>query len=73
MGDGGEVVVDELVADTDGVDRGPVAVDLGDETRGVGGDRGEAEEPSEDLRGRVCADGGEGVGHLVAVDAVEAD
>ena len=70
--DGGFAVVDELVADADGVDAGPVAVDGVDEGLGFGGDFVDVEDAGEELDG-LAFGGGQYIADLRAVGPVEAE
>ncbi len=63
--------VDELVADVYGVDEGPVAVEGGGEGVDFGWDGVDVEDSEEEFHGAFC--GGDHVGDLVAVCAVETD
>ena len=70
--DGGFAVVDELVADADGIDARPVAVDGVDEGLGLGGDFVDVEDAGEELDG-LAFGGGQHVADLRAVGPVKAE
>lgn len=71
MGGGSGAAVDELVADADGVDEGPVVVDGGGDGLDFALDGGDVEDAEEEVDSAVGC--GDDVGDLVAVGAVEAD
>ena len=72
FGNGSTAVVDELVADADGVEAGPVAGGKGDDFGDLRGSLGDVVDTGEELHALGLSSGTNGV-ELVAVDTVHAD